>query len=241
METITRKPFQGVTNIIRFNWHYYAIILLISVLLLIRPEWYKTLGISLLYTAMLISLVVSYYIYDHSNLYSLNWLPPLPPGTIVNIHAGFDETSALLAAKYPDAQLVVFDFYDPEKHTEVSVKRARKAYPPYPGTISIDTEEVPLKENSADAICLILAAHEIRDTAERIEFFTRLKKALKPNGMIIVTEHTRDLYNFCAYSIGSMHFFSHKTWKRTFAKAGLSISTQSTITPFISTYTLTKC
>lgn len=240
METITRKPFQGVTNIIRFNWHYYAVMLLWS-LLLIRPTMFKVICISILYTIIVISLVVSYYIYDRSNLYSLDWLPAINPGTIVNIHAGFDETSALLAAKYPDAKLMVFDFYDPDKHTEVSVKRARKAYPPYPGTISIDTEEVPLEENSADAICLILAAHEIRDKEERIEFFTQLKKALKPNGVIIVTEHKRDLYNFCAYSIGSIHFFSHKTWKRTFAKAGLSISTQGAITPFISTYTLTKC
>jgi SAM-dependent methyltransferase len=132
-------------------------------------------------------------------------------------------------------------FYDQALHTEVSVKRARKAYPPYPGTLSIRTDNVPLSEDTADVIFLLFSAHEIRDHAEREVFFTRLKKALKPGGSIIIAEHLRDPLNFLAYNFGFFHFFSRRTWEQTFTKAGLSIIAESTITPFITTFTLTEC
>ena len=28
MATLTRTPFQGVTNIVRFNWHFYVLLAL---------------------------------------------------------------------------------------------------------------------------------------------------------------------------------------------------------------------
>ncbi|MES2649184.1 MAG: hypothetical protein V4717_20065 [Bacteroidota bacterium] len=52
----------------------------------------------------------------------MNWLNGIvvkKGDTIINVHAGFDETSSLLAARYPAAFLKVFDFYDPLKHTEI--------------------------------------------------------------------------------------------------------------------------
>ena len=69
---------------------------------------------------------------------------------MVNINAGFDETSMLLKQKYPNATLEVFDFYDPTKHTEVSIERARMAYPAFPDTVTISTTNIPLQENSTD-------------------------------------------------------------------------------------------
>ena len=52
---------------------------------------------------------------------------------IVNIHAGFDETSVMLKEKFPACELIVFDFYDPAKHTEVSIQDGRtKGLPAFP-------------------------------------------------------------------------------------------------------------
>ncbi len=69
------------------------------------------------------------------------------------------------------AHLQVFDFYDPHLHTEISIKRARKAYPAHPNTQSIQTSSIPLPNEVADSIFLVLAAHEIRNHAERARFF----------------------------------------------------------------------
>jgi SAM-dependent methyltransferase len=250
MERITRKPFQGITNIVRFNWHYYVIAFTVIIFLLFARNYlapaFRVVALVVLLLAIIsiiISLFVSWYIYDHSDLYSLQWLNNLSIGSgkqLVNINAGFDETSALLMQKYPGTHLVVFDFYDPVKHTEISIERARKAYPPYPGTKTISTGNIPLEVNSIDYIFLVLAAHEIRKDEERIEFFRQLGMALKTGGKIIVTEHQRDLNNFIAYNIGFLHFFSPATWKHTFSRAGLSIETWFKLTPFITTFVLEK-
>lgn len=250
MERINRKPFQGLISIIRFNWHYYVIAFAIILTLFTTKNFLSdriglvtTILLWLIIVSIIISLVVSWYIYDISDLYTLNWLNKLnigPNKRLVNINAGFDETSSLLKEKFPAADLTVFDFYDPEKHTEVSIERARKAYPAFPGTKIINTEKVPLKENSADYIFLLLSAHEIRKDKERIIFFNQLNSALAPNGRIIVVEHQRDIYNFMAYNFGFFHFFSKKTWKETFTKAALFQQSSFKITPFISAFVLSK-
>lgn len=241
-----RQPFQGVSNIVRFNWHYY-LIALVGVgfglwLAIWLGGWWLVAGLCLAFgviATMIISLIVSWYIYDQSDLYRLSWLPDLAPGTtIVNIHAGFDETSSLLAKRYPGVSMRVFDFYNPELHTEVSIKRARKAYAAYPGTEAISTAAVPLTDNSVDVIFLLLAAHEIRNAGERAAFFGRLRDALKPGGKIIVTEHLRDPANFLAYTIGAFHFLPYEDWQKTFRKAGLTITAEEKLTPFLTTFTL---
>lgn len=244
MDSLIRTPFQGLWNIIRFNWHFYVLsaVLLLSGCLL-RHLIFVPVLLGLMVLSVLLSLVVSWYIYDGSKLYELSWLNAIPvsPGQrIINIHAGFDETSALLRNKYPMAEMQVFDFYDPAKHTEISIERARKAYAPYPGTIRISTAEVPLQPASVAVIFLLFAAHEIRNEEERKHFFGQLQHSLQPGGRIIVLEHRRDVPNFIAYNIGFLHFFSRKTWMRTFATAQLSIEKEIRITPFLSAFILGK-
>src|SRR5690242_10968866 len=155
MERLTRKPFQGITNIIRFNWHYYIIALAVIAALLfvetfLNEQWKIVVLIvaALTILSIIISLIVSWYIYDCSGLYAFTWLEDLnikAGQQLININAGFDETSFILANKFPHAHLLVFDFYDPQKHTEISIKRARKFYSAFPGTVEIDTNHLPLK------------------------------------------------------------------------------------------------
>ncbi|MCX6182619.1 MAG: class I SAM-dependent methyltransferase [Bacteroidetes bacterium] len=235
-----RKPFQGITNIIRFNWHFYV---LSFVLLVVQLSFHYYFSSVLITLPITISLVVSWYVYDVSNLYQLKWLDELKKeenNKILNINAGFDETSVLLKQKFPSAELIVFDFYDPEKHTEVSIQRARKAYPPFPNTQSIKTSSLPLSDHSVDKIFLTLAAHEIRSDEERSVFFNELRRVLTPQGQILVTEHLRDLPNFLAYNIGFFHFIPKASWKKNFKDAELNISKEIRITPFITTFILEK-
>ncbi|MCU7548601.1 class I SAM-dependent methyltransferase [Chitinophagaceae bacterium LB-8] len=245
-----RKPFQGVWNIIRFNWHYYILsIFLVLFILLLQKSFNQSFKVAanilalLIISSTLITLIVSLYIYDFSKLYTLTWLSNLKQGgkeTIININAGFDETSSLLKRKFENSELLVADFYDPEKHTELSIKRARKAYPPFPNTFRISTKHLPIEDSSADKIFAILSAHEIRNEKERIAFFNELQRVLKASGQIIVTEHLRDTANFLAYNIGFFHFHSKATWHKTFHSSRLQVAKEIKITPFISTFILEK-
>jgi len=105
-----RKPFQGVLNIIRFNWHFYIISIGLLILLLLiaqtRNGFFQlcvNIISSITIITMLVSLLVSFYVYDLSGLYDFKWMDTLGINekyTIVNINAGFDETSELLMEGY---------------------------------------------------------------------------------------------------------------------------------------------
>jgi ubiquinone/menaquinone biosynthesis C-methylase UbiE len=249
MDTM-RKPFQGVWNIIRFNWQFYVLaIISIVVLFLLRNHFNAVLRaacdilVVVIIGSTLISSVVSWYIYDFSDLYKLSWLDNLAikgNGKIANINAGFDETSILIKSKFANSELLVFDFYDPAKHTEVSIKRARKAYSPFPNTQQVRTNHLPLQDNSTNTVFAILSAHEIRNDDERNLFFKELHRVLTATGQIIVTEHLRDTANLLAYNIGFFHFHSRTTWLNTFHNAGLRVTGEIKITPFITTFILDK-
>lgn len=236
MDTL-RTPFQGVWNIIRFNWHFYAGVGGVMVIMA-WLHWYPAVALLLVPTVM--TLLVSMYIYDFSGLYCLLWIEPGQASMVVNIHAGFDETSAILVRKFPGARFLVFDFYNPVKHTEVSVRRARRAYPAFSGTQRIDTSVIPLEDGVADRILVTFSAHEIRNDVERVFFFKELKRALHTSGHIQVTEHLRDLPNLLGYNVGSLHFLSRKSWLLTFAAAGLRVRREKKVNPFITTFILEK-
>lgn len=254
---LSRRPLQGVTNIVRFNWHFYVLAAGVGVLLMSSTKWlpicwhgYVLGAAGLVVGSTLLSLLASAYVYDWSDLYALTFIAdggnptkyetsPHVAGArkIVNINAGFDETSTLLRDCYSDAELVVLDFYDPSWHTK-SIERARRAYPPYPGTLAVTTAALPLANASVDRLFLILAAHEIRDAAERVAFFRECYRVLAPGGRIYVTEHLRDAANFVVYNIGFLHFHSRRSWLTTFAAAGLAVLEERKSTPFISTFIL---
>lgn len=242
---LKRKPFQGVINIIRFNSHFYIVAAAILVVLMLLKNQsppliqnWIVIGASILLFVIVASLLVSFYIYDCSDLYELKWLEHSDKNKILTINAGFDETSAIIQSKFPNAHLLVCDFYDPNKHREISIKRARQIYSPLPGTISVTTSLLPFADNSFDASIAILSAHEIRDTNERVLFFKELNRITSPTGQIFVTEHLRDINNFLAYTIGFFHFHARKSWMQTFSRANLTITSEIKTTPFITTFIL---
>lgn len=242
---VTRKAFQGVGNIIRFNWHFFALAASAIALLLLastytNEPYHKILLVFATFASItiLISLVVSHYVYDISGLYKLEWLGDLSHQKILTINAGFDETSTLIQHTFQNTELIICDFYNPQKHTETSIKRARRAYPPSADTISINTNKLPFEDQSVDKILAILSAHEIRDNHERILFFEELLRITKPQGVLIVTEHLRDFWNFTAYTFGVFHFHSKKTWLDTFKQANWHVKEEFKITPFITTFIL---
>jgi SAM-dependent methyltransferase len=245
-----RKPYQGVWNIFRFNWHYYALSLsLVALVLFFQGDFDNSIRmasdiiLAFILGVSFISLAVSFYIYDCSDLYRLSWLVPLKQGseeTILNVNAGFDETSNLLKSRFENSKILVVDFYNPKTHTEISIKRARMAYAIFPGTQAITTSYLPMRDGSADKIFAILSAHEIRDSQERAVFFKEIERILKTSGQVIVVEHLRDIANFLAYNIGFMHFHSRGSWLETFRSSGLTIVKELKITPFITTFILEK-
>ena len=186
-------------------------------------------------------LIVSAYVYDFSGYYKLQWLNNLTKDhesakRIVNINAGFDETSFLIKNKFPQSDLTVFDFYNVERHTEPAIKRARKVSLVYPNTQHITSNSIPLKDNTIDIVLLLSAVHEIRSQKEKVEFLKECYRLCKPGGNVIMVEHLRDFPNFLAFSVGFTHFFSRSVWKKAFERAGFSSFQEIKFTPFLSIF-----
>lgn len=244
---VKRKSFQGISNIIRFNWHYYLMAFAGIAMGLAVISFYdfplKSLVLAFIILSALsifTSLLVSFWIYDLSKLYDLPWLPTIEKGNILNIHAGFDETSELIKWRSPNASLEIGDFFDPSRHTEISIQRARKYQPTLVGTLKVNPEKLPFEKEKFDQVIVMLSAHEIRNEVEREKFFEELRRVTKENGEIYLTEHLRDVNNFLAFNLGFFHFYSRKNWLRIIRNSGFILESEVKTTPFISTFKLVK-
>lgn len=246
---IKRRKFQGVLNILSFNRHFYFFGLTVLGLIFLSRlyiTWNETVFwiiIAAFLYGLVMPLIVSAYVYDFSGYYDFKWLRKViqqnaNPNIIVNINAGFDETSFILEKHFPGATLRVYDFYNAKQHTEPAIIRARKVSQTYPDTQQVSTAELPLNDKSADMIFLLSAAHEIRSNKEKIIFLKACHRILKTGGTVIMVEHLRDFPNFLAFSVGFTHFFSRSTWRKAFLDAGFSSFEEKKFTPFMSIF---KC
>lgn len=244
---LKRKPFQGVLNILDFNRHFYYYGLATLVFIVIGLYLIQVLPIisSLIIFGfaygLLMPLIVSAYVYDFSGYYEFDWLDNYVNDyseklNIVNINAGFDETSYIISEKFENAEICVFDFYNEDHHTEPAIVRARKVSLIYPNTQQIDSDKFPIHDNAADIVFLLSTAHEIRLFDEKVEFLKECKRVCKSNGKVIMVEHLRDVPNFLAFTIGFTHFFSKKNWLKAFRAAGFSKIEEAKFTPFMSIF-----
>lgn len=247
---IGRRKFQGALNILSFNRHFYVFGIIVLALIIASHvifNWSDLLFwiiISAFLYGLIVPLIVSAYVYDYSGFYNFNWLKcynitDSDALQILNINAGFDETSYIIKNMFPKSNLRVFDFYNADQHTEPAIIRARKVSVVYPNAQQIRSNSIPLEDNSVDIIFLLSAIHEIRSQEEKVQFLEECYRLCKPNGKVIMVEHLRDFPNFLAFSIGFTHFFSKKVWKKAFEKAGFSTFLETKFTPFMSVFNCT--
>lgn len=240
-----RKLLEGVFNVVRFNWPLYvtgvSICFIAWVATISFPISSAIKGVtafvgSIALYFVVMSLIASYLAYDASGLYDFAWLNKLlkqTPHNIVNLHAGFDETSESLKLLFPNAQLSVLDFYDPSSQTEPSLLRARKLSRPALKARKVGITDLTLPDSSMDLALLCFCAHEVRNSFDRERLFRELNRIVKPDGWVILVEHMRDIANFLAFGPGFMHFLPCSEWRRLTSLAGLKIEKEFSITPFV--------
>ncbi len=246
-----RRKFQGALNILSFNRHFYLLGLGFLAALIIGHLFIELSNIlfwliigGFLY-GFIMPLIVSAYVYDFSGYYNFHWLKNQVNNDeridlIVNINAGFDETSFIIKNKFPHSDLKVFDFYNAKQHTEPAIKRARKVSSVYPNTEQTASDSIPVKDNSADIVFLLSAVHEIRSNEEKVRFLRECYRLCKPGGQVIMVEHLRDFPNFLAFTVGFSHFFSRSVWKKAFESAGFLSFQETKFTPFMSIFNCSR-
>ncbi len=247
-----RGRFEGVSKVVRFNpWFFvggFGALVLGGILLatVAWPPLLFWLGVGAMTVAgwlLIASLVATHWVYDRSGLFSWRWLQESigggTPETVVIAHSGFDEVSAAVRRILPRADCRVLDLHDAARMTEPSIARARKLYPPPPGTIGASATAWPVESGGTDLVLLLFAAHEWRHGAERIALLREAGRSLAPGGCVVLMEHVRDLANFLVYGPGALHFHAAGGWRRESTEAGLRIARESRLTPFVRIWNLT--
>src|SRR5437016_10009372 len=181
VERAPRGQFDGVLQIVRYNWTLYIVAVLVSTLVVFLVDVVHPpaalaglliLGALAAVFWLALSLAVSHYVYDRSDLYRWEWIRERVapnPRHVVNIHAGLDETSPALQEMYPAAEVTILDIYDPAEMPEPSIARARREARSPLASVKADFRRLP-ETASADLVTVIFVAHELRRAASKEAF-----------------------------------------------------------------------
>jgi hypothetical protein len=238
-----RSRFQGVLQILDFNRPKYLAAAAGSGAAILAWPFLAPMGRAALLVGaaplvfwMVSSLVVSHYVYDCFPLYDLHWLSRAfthAPRRWINIHAGWDETSGLLARIFPDTLGEAVDIFDRQVMTENSIERARRRNPGAVPATPACYDSLPFENATVDTAFAIFAAHELRQHKERVRLFKEVARILTAGGEFVLVEHARDGWNFLAFGPGFLHFFSQRAWRRAACEAGLNVRRAFALTPFV--------
>ena len=222
---MSRSPFHGTRQIFQFNWPFYAIAagaLAGGVAALRARRWPAIieigakLGLIMGAWWSLASVAISWWIYDASPLYKWRWLRAYfseNPRDWATFHAGVDDATPALRELF-GSEGAAYDFFDADVMVEPSIHRARAVSRPEVTPVAVDFRALNLESDSLDAAFVMLAAHELREGADRERFFAELSRVLRPKGTLIVAEHLCDAANFMAFGPGAFHFFPAREWRR---------------------------
>jgi SAM-dependent methyltransferase len=247
-----RARFQGVLQILRFNWPMYAVAVVVlgggaaAAAFVPLPPLIRIgalIGIGAAAFWLLASLAVSHYVYDLSAIYAGEWLGRAvrrAPRRYANLHAGFDEFRDVLRERFPNAEHHLLDFFDASRMTEPSIARARALRGNQSAAEPVDFRSLPLPDEQLDAAFLIFAAHELRESDARVQLLREVHRSLAPEGRVVVVEHLRDAPNFLAFGPGFLHFHSRAQWLSDFAAAGLRTAEEFSVTAFVRVFVLEK-
>ena len=185
------------------------------------------------------SFLAFHWMFDRSELTRWRWLAEElgEPARWVQVHAGLEEASAPKDA-LPRSEGQALDVYDPAVMTEPAIAQARRDRPLTAVPARFDA--LPVENGWADAVVVILVAHEIRDAGRRGRFFRELARILSEEGTLVLVEHLRDLPALLAFGPGVFHFLPRSEWLRRGPEAGLRLVRERKITPFVRVFFFRK-
>jgi ubiquinone/menaquinone biosynthesis C-methylase UbiE len=234
------RHYSGTMSTLLYNWPIFAsiaffgLVMLGASFLLVNPWNWLALACSGGAFGVIISvLFTTYIVYDAGDNHEYDRLAAL--GGLVEANVVLDITCGKLRGTRGFLPLFkrsghyfLIDIYDAEKMNESSLRRAREMEPPVQTNRRIyqqfgKVERLPVPHNWADIIYCDFSLHEIRNAADRDKLFTEFVRVLKPNGRLLIAEHSLDMANFLSFGPGALSFFPAKIWHNHIVQAGLEI------------------
>jgi SAM-dependent methyltransferase len=234
--------FAGAWRVARYSWPLYAaaaagVIAGAALLSLLQaPPPLRIAIVAAMAVASwfaVASFVAFHWIFDRSALTRWEWIRELGPAPArwVHVNAGLNETHAPIARLFAGSEGRDVDIFDPASMTAPTLARARArrgrgGAGARPGALPVDT-------GWADAVYVVLAAHEVRDPAAREDLFRELRRILAAQGRLVLIEHPRNLAGALAFGPGVLHFLPMAEWSRLAAGQGLRLLEERAMSPFV--------
>ncbi|MBN1992636.1 MAG: methyltransferase domain-containing protein [Anaerolineae bacterium] len=236
---LDNRHYSGTMSTLLYNWPVFASIFFFGVVMLaisfLLSSWWSWLCLICGLGALAVIgnvLAATYVVYDWGDKREYDRLAELghleQANVVIDVTCGKLRGTRGLLSRFRGGHYFLIDIYHPQKMTEAALRRAREMEPPLETTHRIyhrpsQANRLPLPHNWADVVYCNFCLHEIRDSADRNAIFAEFARILKPEGRLLLAEHSLDLANFLAFGPGSFSFFSADTWRQHLATAALNI------------------
>lgn len=230
----------SAARIFVYNWPVYAATWLGALVAVVaasstpRPTWVMSLAVVAVGWSVL-SLVVSDYVYDRSELASGAWIGRLLPPRVetwATVDAGLD-AEVDLDRGVPGRCVGRLDVFDGDTVRAPSVVRARAHTARKHAAAPCSATALALGDATCDVVFVVFTAHEVRGASARAAFLRETRRALRPGGRVVLVEHLRDLPNFVAFGPGFLHFVARSEWLALAERAGLRVAGEIRVTPWV--------
>jgi ubiquinone/menaquinone biosynthesis C-methylase UbiE len=225
-----------------YNWPIFASIFFFGVVMLAvsiflpAPWHWLALMCALGAFGIIISvLATTFFVYDWGDKHEYDRLAELgnldKANVVVDVTCGKLRGTRGILSLFDGGHYFLIDIYDTDKMTESALRRAREMEPPLQTTRRIyqrpgNMNKLPLPHNWADVVYCDFSLHEVRNAKDRNNLFAEFARILKPDGRLLIAEHSLDAVNFLTFGPGSFSFFPADTWRQHIDKAGLAIQHQ---------------
>ncbi|MCB0208363.1 MAG: methyltransferase domain-containing protein [Anaerolineae bacterium] len=239
-ELLRNYQYSGTISTLVYNWPIFAGALVFSVaafissVFLAAAPWhwlFIVAGVGAL--LMMVSIVVaSFFVYDFGRQREYDRLAELAnlneANVVIDVTCGKLRGTQGLLSRFERGHYFVLDIYDPKKMPDAALRRARAMMPKletdrriYRRSAKVDG--LPIPHNWADIVYCSFSLHELCNADDREKIFAEFARILKPNGQLLIAEHSRDVFNFMAFGPGAFSFFPVTTWQNHIAEAGFVV------------------
>ena len=241
-ELLRKQQYSGTIATLVYNWPIFVGILvfglatLLSSIFLIAPwNWLFIIAGAGALVLILNIVIASFIVYDLGRRREYDRLAELAnldeANVVIDVTCGKLRGTQGLLSRFAGGHYFVLDIYDPDKMADAALRRARTMIP------VLDTDRriyrrsakfdgLPIPHNWADIVYCSFSLHELHNAEDRHKIFAEFARILKPNGQLLIAEHSRNWLNFIAFGPGIFSFFPSATWAKHISEAGLVIKHQ---------------
>ena len=236
---LSNRRYSGTMSTLLYNWPLFAgllgfglVMLTVSYFVPSPWTWLTLVGGAGTLGLMASILTATFIVYDWGQRHEYDRLAELgylnQANVVVDITCGKLRGTRGLLPLFKGGHYFLIDLYDPAKMTDTALRRARTMEPPLetprriyqrPGQVN----HLPIPHQWADVIYCDFCLHEILNPADRDALFAELARVLKPDGRLLIAEHSRDLFNLLAFGPGALSFFPANTWQQHLTRANFTI------------------